>query len=186
MKKTGAIFTTLLVIMLVSSSAIVIARNQSNQDLTSESKELKSVPVDGIFLMPNGDTSVTFDEVGDYKIFKMKIKNNGGYDIRVTLNTEFGGMTEYFKYNIKREEQYTVDAFDTKTVSFRVRAVAQSPDTEVPMIFKITAKSGNYNSGTLTYTATILPGEGNQPVNYRQQVIQIIAGILSGRNTNNI
>lgn len=186
MKKTGSIFTILLVIMFIASTAIVIARNQSNNDLSSGSNELDDIPIDGISLMPNGETSVQFDEIGDFKVFEMKIKNNGGYDIKVTLYTQFGGMTEYFKYNIGRKEVYTIGPFETKTISFRVKAIAQSPDTEVPMSFKVTAESGNYGSGTLTFTASILPGEGNQPTSYRQQIMQIITELISGGNTNNI
>ncbi len=116
----------------------------------------------GISFWANGATSVTFENKGDSHTFSMTVKNNGNYNIQVTISTTIGGINGYFLYTLP-DGNHIVGPYATKTLSLCVKANGQSVDTPVSVSFTVSATSGNNNADSLTFTATTLPGDDSPP-----------------------
>lgn len=169
MKKLGKILiTSLLIFTLLAGAtvAVAIARPRLQNQHSSPR---------GILLYPNGGTSVTFENVGESHTFYMTVKNNGGYDIQVTVDMDVGGDALYFSYNPDNWPTIiNIGPHGTKSLSLEVEAIAQSIDTPESIRFYVTATSGIYSDGTLTFEATIEPGPGGDPPgNEQYEVVSV-------------
>jgi hypothetical protein len=177
MKKPGKILiTSLLVFILLAGATVAVA-------IARPRLQNKHSNPEGILLYhPNGNTSVTFENVGDSYTFYMTVKNNGGYDIQVTIDMDVGGDTLYFSY--KPDNWPTViniGPYRIKSFSLKVKAIAQSIDTPESIRFYVTATSGIYSDGTLTFEATIEPGPGGDPSGNEQSEVVLV----NQQNNNN-
>lgn len=157
MKKLVTVLTTsLLVFTFLAGTAV--AAPAPKQDYSGGNNNGGG----GISFWANGATSVTFENKGDSHTFYMTVQNHGDYDIQVTISTLVGGIDGYFLYTLP-DGNHIVGPYATKTLSLWVEANGQSVDTPVSVSFTVRATSGYNFGGSLTFTATTLPGDGGPP-----------------------